>query len=954
MKKLLRNSLWGGALALLPLLGVQTAKAQDTEEIVFNCSSIESLTTYIPGLPSDVTQWTQESSNYRFSLDPLILNYEGYTVQIDKATASTSGSVYDSSNKIDIRIYNGNILTVTSAPGYQFESIDFNFESSTASNAKKFVLTAGQPGEFSDEVSKHRIWKNNTEESVTSLTCTTTATLRLGQINIIASKIEGTVTPTPQLPPLYITGSTTSPTWNPSQAETIEAVDGVYTYKFPENSTPQFKISTVKADWDTGFNANCIGLTGNNADVPSTNLNTELKLTKGLSGNIQLPIKDSYTLTIVNRDDNYYLTISTPGGEAPTYTPPTAVYVKGGVNEWKGNSTQPLALQNETPDENGNYIFSGVMPTLSGEFKICQSLGDDWNGINYGVGDSGSTTIISANQKVACTNNGGNISCGNTVYTNVTVIFTFNLEGTSYIELIAASTPTYPETLYIFGQVGELGGFSPTKGIASTETNVEDGIYTFKDLAVTDSGDGSGYFSFTSKLTDNNDGWSDIAAYRYGSTADNTEVILDQPLTLQSGEGSYKINPGTYTFVANLAEGQLTVSASTIIEPTPDDVVLYIVGDNINGEKDWDNGSVMTLNDDGTYTWTGTQLGGGFKFNDGKWDNGYNIGAGDEGNTITLGQALKVTNPSEANIVIPINTYIENPTVVLNLTENTVTVTGTSVSTAPYEPGDVIYLKGEFDNWGEGIAMTKNDEGKYVLTTEIAAPTENNYVAFKIDAGDDHWYGPFDGEFDVTLTSGVTTTLNMNPDSGMNNWYLQNWQGGEITFTVDWSEKTLSLLYTAPEIVEPTPELEEYQIYVYNSTSWENLYLYIWNNENTQLIGTWPGSKTEVKEIINDYEFLVWTIEVAEGTEENLIFNNNDGTQLKDLTVTMTEDLYLEVNDQEVTIIDPATFKPSSISSIGYRVEEGDAIYTIQGVRVDHNKLSKGIYIINGKKVIIK
>ena len=42
------------------------------------------------------------------------------------------------------------------------------------------------------------------------------------------------------------------------------------------------------------------------------------------------------------------------------------------------------------------------------------------------------------------------------------------------------------------------------------------------------------------------------------------------------------------------------------------------------------------------------------------------------------------------------------------------------------------------------------------------------------------------------------------------------------------------------------------------------------------------------------------------------------------------------------------------VNTIGTALEGNEAIYNLQGVRVDANKLNKGIYIINGKKVMVK
>ena len=57
--------------------------------------------------------------------------------------------------------------------------------------------------------------------------------------------------------------------------------------------------------------------------------------------------------------------------------------------------------------------------------------------------------------------------------------------------------------------------------------------------------------------------------------------------------------------------------------------------------------------------------------------------------------------------------------------------------------------------------------------------------------------------------------------------------------------------------------------------------------------------------------------------------------------------------DQDAVItITLASDDPDGINGLNY-FDENDAIYTLQGVKVNGKNLSKGIYIINGKKVFV-
>ena len=88
-----------------------------------------------------------------------------------------------------------------------------------------------------------------------------------------------------------------------------------------------------------------------------------------------------------------------------------------------------------------------------------------------------------------------------------------------------------------------------------------------------------------------------------------------------------------------------------------------------------------------------------------------------------------------------------------------------------------------------------------------------------------------------------------------------------------------------------------------------------------------------------------------------------------EMVITLGEELpegnYVLSVDENVLTVDEApnasieimfqvTDESEGVNTIGSALEGNEAIYNLQGVRVDANKLSKGIYIINGKKVLVK
>lgn len=112
-----------------------------------------------------------------------------------------------------------------------------------------------------------------------------------------------------------------------------------------------------------------------------------------------------------------------------------------------------------------------------------------------------------------------------------------------------------------------------------------------------------------------------------------------------------------------------------------------------------------------------------------------------------------------------------------------------------------------------------------------------------------------------------------------------------------------------PGTVDPEPEPEpqpgeEYKIYVQNLTGWSDFYIYAYGDK--EIFGGWPGmSSTETKEI-GGVAYLVFTVE-GNGETENLIFNDNNGTQYDAMTITLDKDYYIVANPDGASIVEPST-----------------------------------------------
>ena len=150
------------------------------------------------------------------------------------------------------------------------------------------------------------------------------------------------------------------------------------------------------------------------------------------------------------------------------------------------------------------------------------------------------------------------------------------------------TTPLIPD-LFILGEVNEQG-WAPNAGTLM-EYNAEDNLYT---ATVTFDGrgqSGENYFSFTTKLAEDNDqgGWDYIAPFRWGAVTDGGDFWYDdsydgQPLDIQPGQIAFRIMAGEYNMTVDLANKKL------IIEK----VAQGMLGD-VNKDGEINIGDITTL-----------------------------------------------------------------------------------------------------------------------------------------------------------------------------------------------------------------------------------------------------------------------------------------------------------------------------------------------------------------------
>ena len=110
------------------------------------------------------------------------------------------------------------------------------------------------------------------------------------------------------------------------------------------------------------------------------------------------------------------------------------------------------------------------------------------------------------------------------------------------------------------------------------------------------------------------------------------------------------------------------------------------------------------------------------------------------------------------------------------------------------------------------------------------------------------------------------------------------------------------------EVVIPAKVIiPTYNIYFNNLAEWAEVYAHIWANEGENIgldAVDWPGRKLTETETIEGVTYYVFHLpEEATGKTVNVVFNNGQGTQTKDLAGVATADLYF---DNYVAPVEPS------------------------------------------------
>ena len=230
--------------------------------------------------------------------------------------------------------------------------------------------------------------------------------------------------------------------------------------------------------------------------------------------------------------------------------------------------------------------------------------------------------------------------------------------------------------------------------------------------------------------------------------------------------------------------------------------------------------------------------------------------------------------------------------------------------------------------------------------------------------------GTYSAAFDVTVTAAsenanaklVYTLDGTNPTASSE----QLTSGSKINISSSETLKVgllkdgaVSSIITRDYIVKPFTA-HKATVYI-KDPSWSALYFYAWDSKGNHLNGDWPGNTVSDSKVIDGTTYYYKTFDVnSAGYTFNIIFNQGSGKlQTVDLG-PISKDTYYEISSSVngkysanditssvVTGIDNITTDNNSVST-------NNAWYNLEGMRLTAKPTQKGIYIHQGKKLVVK
>lgn len=702
----------------------------------------------------------------------------------------------------------------------------------------------------------------------------------------------------------------------------------------------EFKVVLNGSSWYGYYDSNNANINmGNNGPVTKT---------YGSGDNFVVSGWNTGDITFLLDTSANTITLTGIPGE---FKVPDTVYMIGNVNGYAFAENEGVA---QTSVTDGVFTFSNI--TVAAD-----SQDGTYGYFSFTAGDLSSWTTING-QRFSPTQADQLVSAGSNVDVDYpkegswkilpgTYNFTLDVKEMQ-LSVAAVSTEPAPEPvidLYVMGfNVNGVTSWSASDDTKMTY-NKENNQYTWEGETL-----GSGF-----KIADEN--WSD--QYNFGS---NGEVIIkDQSYSYTLNGGNIFFNQSNLQLTKpvvtlDLDEKTITISGGEFeLAPTPTSVQIKGIGDNSDTIL-----ATLVASETNPNIFTGTLVNltptTGFKLvtNDNQYYFGWN--------SFPLYSNLSNT----VSLVGEEDTYITNVESDINVTLNW--ANGTVLFEGPDQPvfnPETMWLVGPFNGWNLDIQdfvleQTGDNNGIYTGTFELDSdyPVENSDATeigakFKIAYGtEDDWsetFGNITSQPFALYTNEVVTSFKQDGS----NWEIYNWEKGELTVTIDINEGTVTISsstqpkFAAPTFVTLMGSFDEWDDGVAMEAAGDGSFMVKQN-----IVGNDKGV-AEFKIVADDQWFgpvkgqnnVALTLNTEKIYEMSVEDNGNwilSNWKTGDITFVAT------FTETGATL---ALTQTSAVDSLNQDIfNDEEVIFNLQGVRVDRNRMGKGIYIINGKKVMVK
>lgn len=219
------------------------------------------------------------------------------------------------------------------------------------------------------------------------------------------------------------------------------------------------------------------------------------------------------------------------------------------------------------------------------------------------------------------------------------------------------------------------------------------------------------------------------------------------------------------------------------------------------------------------------------------------------------------------------------------------------------------------------IAVSKDASAKLVYTTDGTAPTAKSK---QVASGDE-----------ITISSDCVLKVGLLVGGSVKGIITRNY--------------TIQHVEEVPDVFETPAPGYTYNAYFVAPATWKNeVKCWAWTKTANYTGGTWPGVKCyKIGKNGKQYIYQWCYYGTLTTPPTSIIFNNNGSAQTDDFT--FVNGAYYDIKGKTTGISTPQTIKPAVSSNI----------YSLDGRIVRRNAssldgLSKGIYVYQGKKVVVK